>query len=98
MSELTRLRDAYEVVEEPDAEVVAAARALLLDEIESLERPRRSPRRRRRLVVAVALVVVAGGLLSVPALGLGSRLLALFVQEPPTGGAEAAWSPDGRRI
>src|SRR5262245_57310413 len=98
MSELMRLRHAYEAVEGPDEEAVAAARALLLDEIESVGRPRQSRRRRRRLVVAVALVVVAGSLLAVPALGLGSRLLALFDGEPPTGGAEAAWSPDGRKI
>src|SRR5262245_63346482 len=98
MSELTRLRHAYEVVEEPDGDVVAAARAQLLDAIESAERPRQPRRRRIPLLVAVALVVVAGGLLAVPALGLGSRLLALFDGEMPTGGQGAAWSPDGRKI
>ena len=52
---------------------------------------------RRRAVAAVAAIVV-GGLLVAPALGIGSRLLALIA---PGTGAEmsgVAWSPDGRRI
>jgi Tol biopolymer transport system component len=50
-------------------------------------------------VVAVAAVILVGGLLATPALGIGSRLLALIESAPGRQDVQApAWSPDGGRI
>jgi Tol biopolymer transport system component len=59
----------------------------------------RSPRRRWRLAaIAVAIVAVAA-LLATPALGIGSRLLALIEGAPARPEVQSpVWSPDGRRI
>ena len=49
--------------------------------------------------VAVVVVILVGGLLVTPALGIGSRLLALLYDSPQVaemGGV--TWSPDGQRI
>jgi TolB protein len=59
-------------------------------------RTRRFPRWR---VVAVAAVILVGGLLVTPALGIGSRLLALIESAPGPREVQApVWSPDGRQI
>ena len=64
-----------------------------------MEAGRRSSRATRRGLVAVAVVILVGGLLVTPALGIGSRLLALIESAPARPDVQApVWSPDERRI
>ncbi|HEY7344276.1 MAG TPA: hypothetical protein VH620_01860 [Gaiella sp.] len=60
---------------------------------------RSTPRAARRRSVAAAVVILVAGLLVVPGVGIGGRLLDLIVK-PGTGPEMwgVIWSPDGRRI
>jgi TolB protein len=60
--------------------------------------PTRPPSRWRVVAIAAAIVAVAA-LLATPALGIGSRLLALIEGAPARPDVRSpVWSPDGRRI
>jgi TolB protein len=60
--------------------------------------PTRPPSRSRVVAIAAAIVAVAA-LLATPALGIGSRLLALIEGAPARPDVRSpVWSPDGRRI
>lgn len=67
------MRRAYDAVDGPSEETVAAAREMLLGELGSIESPSPSRPESRRVVVAVAAVILVGGLLVSPAFGIGSR-------------------------
>src|SRR5262245_21794668 len=93
MNELERLRLAYDTIEEPTEAATATARERLHAELRgddlatSSENGRaglaphhKRPHagRRRRMFVAVAAVLVVAGLLLVPGIGVGSRILDLL--------------------
>jgi TolB protein len=94
MNELERLQRAYDAIEEPGQETVAAAREQLAAEIASADlkslarngraaQPEsscghRANRRRRLGLVAVAAVILLGVLLVTPAFGIASSLLDLL--------------------
>src|SRR5262245_57358683 len=113
MNELERLRRAYDTIDEPTQAAVAKARERLLAEIASLQLPgsaengharlaphhkRRPAGRTRRVLVGVAALLAVAGLLVVPGIGVGSRILDLL--EPPgvrpPAQVSPVWSPDGR--
>jgi Tol biopolymer transport system component len=83
----------------PSEDAVSAARELLLRGIGSFDHPRPSRPRRRRAFVAVAAAILVGGLLVTPAVGIGSRLLALIESAPGPREVQApVWSSGGRQI
>jgi WD40-like Beta Propeller Repeat len=99
VTELARMRRAYDAIEEPNDETVSAAREVLLGEIGSSERPRPSRPERRWVFAAIAAAILIGGLLVTPAFGIGGRLLDLIQSAPARPEARTpVWSPDGRRI
>ena len=71
------MRRAYDAIREPTDQTVSRARDVLLREIGSVESPRRS-RPRPRVFAAVAAAILVCGLLGLPALSLGSRLVGLL--------------------
>ena len=99
MTELAPMRRAYDAIEEPNEETVAAAREVLLREIGSSESQRPSRPTRRWAFVASAAAILVGGLLVTPAVGIGGRLLALIQSAPGRPDVQApVWSPGGGRI
>ena len=104
MNELDLFRDFSRGVAAPSAEAQRRASARLasaIDEVVGREKAARLRQGRRRWrVVAIALAIVAGAaLLATPALGIGSRLLALKEGAPARPEVQSpVWSPDGRRI
>jgi hypothetical protein len=83
----------------PSEDAVSAARELLLRGIGSFDHPRPSRPRRRRAFIAVAAALLVGGLLVTPAVGIGSRLLALIESAPGPREVQApVWSSGGRQI
>ena len=99
MSELARMRRAYDAIEEPTDQTVSAAREVLLREIGSSESPRPARPERRWVFAAIAAAILVGGLLVTPAFGIGDRLLALIEGAPARPEVQSpVWSPDGRRI
>jgi TolB protein len=84
-------------VEAPSEDAVSTARELLLRQIGSVESARPSRPRRRRAFVAVAAAIQVSGLLVMPAVGIGGRLLALIESAPGPREVQApVWSSDGR--
>jgi Tol biopolymer transport system component len=83
----------------PSEDAVSAAREKLLRGIVSFDHPRTSRPRRRRTFVAAAAAILAGGLLVMPAVGIGGRLLALIENAPKSPEVQApVWSSNGRQI
>ena len=80
---MTQIRRAYDAIEEPSEETVAAAREVLLAEIESMKSPRSSSRPGRGwVIVVVAAAILVATLLVTPAFGIGGRLLDLVESTP----------------
>ncbi len=72
---------------------------LLAEITREIEAGRRPSRTRRRGVVAVAAVILVGGLLVMPTVGIGGRLLALIQSPPGRPDVQSpVWSPGGQRI
>ena len=83
----------------PSEDAVSTARELLLRGIGSFDHPRPSRPRRRRAFVAVAAAILVSGLLVMPAVGIGGRLLALIESAPGPREVQApVWSSGGRQI